>query len=111
MVNFGPLAAEIGFGNLGHPSYFQRLPRLGSVTAWQSTRERQPNFAALNRERHLCSAGRPSHWALAHISSFRYFTFHLMLLVGRICVCVPKKMFVFRLKVKVKLANQFQQRN
>jgi len=29
---------------------------------------RQPNFAALNRERHLCSAGRPSRWALAHIS-------------------------------------------
>jgi len=31
--------------------------------------ERQPNFAALNRGRHLCSAGRPSRWALAHISS------------------------------------------
>jgi len=27
----------------------------------------QPNFAALNRGRHLCSAGRPSRWALAHI--------------------------------------------
>jgi len=27
----------------------------------------QPNFAALNRGRHLCSAGRPSGWALAHI--------------------------------------------
>jgi len=30
---------------------------------------RQPNFAALNRGRHLYSAGRPSGWALAHISS------------------------------------------
>ena len=30
-----PEAAEIVFGSLGHPSYFQRLPRLGSVTAWQ----------------------------------------------------------------------------
>ena len=30
----------------------------------------QPNFAALNRGCHLCSAGRPSRWALAHISSF-----------------------------------------
>jgi len=30
-------------------------------------RERQPNFAALNRGRHLCSAGRPSRWTLAHI--------------------------------------------
>jgi len=27
----------------------------------------QLNFAALNRGRHLCSAGRPSRWALAHI--------------------------------------------
>ena len=30
---------------------------------------RQPNFAALNRGRHLYSAGRLSRWALAHISS------------------------------------------
>jgi len=28
---------------------------------------RQANFAALMRERHLCSAGRPSGWAVAHI--------------------------------------------
>jgi len=27
----------------------------------------QPNFVALNRGRRLCSAGRPSRWALAHI--------------------------------------------
>ena len=32
-----------------------------------SSSGRQPNFAALNRRRHLCSAGRPSGWALAHI--------------------------------------------
>jgi len=32
-----------------------------------SSRRRQPNFAALNRWRHLYSAGRPSRWALAHI--------------------------------------------
>ena len=42
--------------------------------SWQryctaSSSGRQPNFAALNRLRHLCSAGRPSRWALAHISS------------------------------------------
>jgi len=55
------------FGSLGHPSYFQRLPRLGSVTARQSSSERQPNFAALNRGRHLCLAGRPSRWTLAQI--------------------------------------------
>jgi len=29
-----------------------------------------PNFAALNRGRHLYSAGRPSRWALAHILVF-----------------------------------------
>ena len=28
---------------------------------------RQPNFAALNRGRHLCSTGQPSRWAMAHI--------------------------------------------
>ena len=55
------------FTNFGHPCKFQRVSRLGSVTAWQSSSERQPNFAAFNRGRHLCSAGRPSGWALAHI--------------------------------------------
>ena len=40
--------------------------------SWQryctaSSSGRQPNFAALNKGRHLCSAGRPSGWALAHI--------------------------------------------
>ena len=54
-------------GSLGHLSYFQRLSRLGSITARQSSSEPQPNFTALHRGRHLCSAGRPSHWALAHI--------------------------------------------
>ena len=57
------------FTSLGHPCKFRRLSRLGSVTARQSSSERQPNFAALNRGRHLCSAGQPSSWALAHISS------------------------------------------
>jgi len=32
----------------------------------------QPNFAALNRGRHVYSAGRPSRWALAHISSIYF---------------------------------------
>jgi len=47
----------------------QRISRLGSVTARYSSSGRQPNFAPLNRGRHLHSAGRPSRWALAHISS------------------------------------------
>ena len=40
---------------------------LGSVTPRPSISVRQPNFAALNRGRHLYSAGQPSRWALAHI--------------------------------------------
>jgi len=60
MLNFGPLTAEIYWPVWGTPSKFQRPSRLGSVTA-----HRQPNFVALNRGRHLCSAGRPSRWALA----------------------------------------------
>jgi len=55
--------------SLGHPSKVQLVSRLGSVTARHSSSGRQPNFAALNRGRHLCLAGRSSRWALAHISS------------------------------------------
>jgi len=55
--------------SLGHPCKFQWVSRLGSVTAWHCSSGRQPNSAALNRGRHLYSAGRPSRWAFAHISS------------------------------------------
>jgi len=55
--------------SLGHPCRFQRVSHLGSVTVRHSSSGRQPNFAALNRGRHLYSAGRPLRWALAHISS------------------------------------------
>ena len=54
MANFGPLAAEI-------------VSRIGSITTRHSASGHQPNFAVLNRDRHLYSAGWPSHWALAHI--------------------------------------------
>ena len=75
LLHMGPQYGELRptsgwdrFGSLGHPSYFQRLPRLGSVTYCTACSSgRQPNFAALNGGRHLCSAGRPSRWALAHI--------------------------------------------
>jgi len=55
--------------SLGHPCKFQQVSRLGSVTARHSGSWRQPNFASLNRGHHLYSAGRPSRWALARISS------------------------------------------
>ena len=35
--------------SFGHPSKFQRVSHLGSITAWHSSSGRQPNFAALNR--------------------------------------------------------------
>ena len=67
MVNFSPLAAEIGLPVYGIPANFSGFRILGSVTARQSSSGRQPNFAALNRGPHLYSAGRPPRWALAHI--------------------------------------------
>ena len=64
MVNFSPLAAEID-------PVAPQLISTGFVS-WQRycmalQIGHQPNFAALNRGRHLYSAGRPSRWALAHI--------------------------------------------
>ena len=68
MVNFGVLAAEIGRVVWGTPANFNGFRVfIGSVTERHSSIRRQPNFAALNRGRHLYSAGRPSRWALAHI--------------------------------------------
>ena len=66
ILNFGPLTAEIGSGGWDTPANFN------GFASWQhyctsSSSGRQPNVAALNRGRHLCSAGRPSGWALAHI--------------------------------------------
>ena len=72
------------FTSLGRPCKFQWLSGLGSITARQSSSDRQPNFLSWNRGRHLCSAGRPSRWALAHISSLIWYiqscAFKLLLL-------------------------------
>ena len=69
IVNFGLLTAEICWRVWGTPATFNGFRVLASlfVTARHSSSARQPNFAALNRGRHLYSAGRPSRWALAHI--------------------------------------------
>jgi len=70
---YGELQPTSGWdrsGSFGHPCKFQRVLRLGSVTARHCSSGCQPNFAVLNIGCHLYSAGRPSHWALAHISSF-----------------------------------------
>jgi len=66
MVNFCQLTAEIDWRVWGTPSYFNGY-RVLQCYCTASSSGRQPNFASLNRGRHLCSAGRPSGWALAHI--------------------------------------------
>jgi len=66
MANFGPLAAEIDPLVWGTPANFNWFRVLVALLHGICS-GRQPNFAALNRGRHLCSAGRPSRWALAHI--------------------------------------------
>jgi len=53
---FRPTSGWDPFGSLGHPSKFQRVSCLGSITARHSSSGRQPNFVALNRGRHLYSA-------------------------------------------------------
>jgi len=69
MMNFGPLTADICWRVWGTPANFSGFRVLAALgpTAWHFSSGRQPNFAALNRGRHLYSAGRPSRWALAHI--------------------------------------------
>jgi len=61
MVNFGPLVAEIVSLVWSTWTNFNVCRVLAALLHSQT--------AALNRGRHLYSAGRPSHWALAHISS------------------------------------------
>ena len=68
MVNNGPLTAETSPVVWGTPANFNRFRVLaallhGSLVVGVS------QTAAFNRGRHLCSAGWPSGWALAHISS------------------------------------------
>jgi len=81
MVNFGPLAAEMVSLVWGTPcnfNGFQVLAALlhGTLVAGVS------QTAALNRGRHLYSAGRPSRWALAHILVLVLFRFSFY------CTCI-----------------------
>jgi len=64
-VNFGLLADEIVSLVLGTPANFNGFRVLAALL--HDSSGRQPTFAALNRGRHLYSAGRPSRWALAHV--------------------------------------------
>jgi len=69
MVNFGPLAAEILSLVCGTPGNFNRF-RVLAVLLHVTLVVGVSQTAALNRGRHLYSAGRPSRWALAQISSY-----------------------------------------
>jgi len=64
----GPLAAEIVSLVWGTPGNFNRFRVLASLLHGTLV-VGVSQTAALNRGRHLYSAGRPSRWALAHISS------------------------------------------
>jgi len=63
MVNFGPLAAEIVSLVWGTAANFNGFRVLAALQHSQT--------AVLNRGCHLYSAGRPSRWALTHISSIK----------------------------------------
>jgi len=85
VVNFGLLTAEICWRVWGTPANFNGFRVLaalvhGTLVVGDS------QTAALNRGQHLYSAGRPSRWALADISStIMLMTFALwLLLVSRL---------------------------
>ena len=63
----------------------------GSVSARNSNSGHQPNFAVLSRGRHLYSAGRPSHWALAHVLVFWWGHGMLLSQVRRLLVVMQNR--------------------
>jgi len=69
MVNFGLLTAEICWRVWGIPANFNGF-RVLAALLHGTLLVAVSQTAALNRGRHLYLAGRPSRWALAHISSF-----------------------------------------
>jgi len=99
LSQYGELQPTSGLdqsGSLGHPNQFKRVSHLGRVTARHSSIGRQPNFAALNRGRHLYSAGQPSRWTLAHILVNTYKAIqrgHTDICTERptVCICCSRK--------------------
>ena len=72
MVNFGPPAAEIDSLVWGTPANFNGFCVLAALLHG-ALGVGVSQTAALNRGHHLYSAGRPSRWAFAHISSSFFF--------------------------------------
>ena len=81
MVNFGLLTAEICWRVWSTPANFNGF-RVLAALLHGTLAVGVSQTAALNRGRHPYSAGRPSHWALAHISSIIYFSVFLSLLLA-----------------------------
>jgi len=89
MVNFGPLAAEIGLLVWGTPANFNGFRVLAALqhSTPPSSGGCQPKFAALNRGRHLYSAGWPSRWALAHILVYLWNVYQNTVVVWPTMMC------------------------
>ena len=72
MVNFGPLATEIRWRVWGTPANFNGFaawqPYCTVLQQWASAK-----LCGVEQKAHLYSAGRPSRWALAHISTSFFF--------------------------------------
>jgi len=66
MVNFGRLTAEICWRVWGTPANFNRF-RIFAALLHSTVVVCISQTVALNRGRHLYSAGQPPRWALAHI--------------------------------------------
>ena len=87
MVNFGLLAAEIVSLVWGTPANFNGFRVL--VALLHDTLVAGVNqTAALNRGRHLYSAGRPLRWALPTFLILFYFTTGSLVGVRSIAICV-----------------------
>ena len=98
-LQYGELRSTSGwdrFVSLGHPSKFQQLSRLGSVTAQYSSSGRQPNFAVFNIGRHVHSAGRPSRCASAHILVLSCFPRLISAVADWISTILPHMVWPYR---------------
>ena len=91
MVNFDLLAAEIDLVVWGTPANFNGF-RVLAALLHGSLVVSVSQTAALNRGLHLCSAGRPSRWALAHIQVI--YILSLLFVMG--AVLVMMMMTVYR---------------
>jgi len=88
-LQYGELRPTSGWGrfvSLGTPANFNGFCFLAALLHSQT--------AALNRGCHLYSAGRPSRWALAHISSFFWFLRSLHLSSSYVVLNVPYTLYL-----------------